>query len=149
MFVFIHLGLFFVFKPKTEYDMRISDGSSDVCSSDLCSAATPGTRRSSAAPSKLGSIIAAMPTMPGMSCAPCRPCMFMSCPAALCPACSGSGCVFCAIARLASSADPVVQSCRCVVGASQLRPVCSLPPPNLDHAKPLITRHRADRDKEP
>src|SRR3546814_6842224 len=27
--------LFFFFKQKTEYEMRISDGSSDVCSSDL------------------------------------------------------------------------------------------------------------------
>src|SRR3546814_1966325 len=29
--------LFFVFKQKTAYEMRISDWSSDVCSSDLCS----------------------------------------------------------------------------------------------------------------
>src|SRR3546814_9985330 len=29
------LGLFFFFKQKTAYDMRISDWSSDVCSSDL------------------------------------------------------------------------------------------------------------------
>src|SRR3546814_7263101 len=29
---------FFVFKEKTAYEMRISDWSSDVCSSDLCSA---------------------------------------------------------------------------------------------------------------
>src|SRR3546814_6039223 len=28
--------LFFFFKQKTAYDMRISDWSSDVCSSDLC-----------------------------------------------------------------------------------------------------------------
>src|SRR3546814_7153053 len=27
--------IFFFFKQKTAYDMRISDGSSDVCSSDL------------------------------------------------------------------------------------------------------------------
>src|SRR3546814_1350138 len=27
--------MFFVFKPKTAYEMRISDWSSDVCSSDL------------------------------------------------------------------------------------------------------------------
>src|SRR3546814_4805491 len=31
---------FFFFKQKTEYEMRISDGSSDVCSSDLDLAAT-------------------------------------------------------------------------------------------------------------
>src|SRR3546814_7137287 len=30
------LGLFFFFKQKTAYEMRISDWSSDVCSSDLC-----------------------------------------------------------------------------------------------------------------
>src|SRR3546814_2510773 len=29
------LGLFFFFKQKTAYEMRISDWSSDVCSSDL------------------------------------------------------------------------------------------------------------------
>src|SRR3546814_6801728 len=31
--------LFFVFKQKTAYEMRISDWSSDVCSSDLLAAA--------------------------------------------------------------------------------------------------------------
>src|SRR3546814_11547132 len=30
---------FFLFKQKTAYEMRISDWSSDVCSSDLCSGA--------------------------------------------------------------------------------------------------------------
>src|SRR3546814_3200946 len=30
------LYFFFVFKQKTAYEMRISDWSSDVCSSDLC-----------------------------------------------------------------------------------------------------------------
>src|SRR3546814_17589490 len=37
MFVFIDLfcSLFFFFKQKTAYEMRISDWSSDVCSSDL------------------------------------------------------------------------------------------------------------------
>src|SRR3546814_10432146 len=30
-----HLCVFFVFKQKTAYEMRISDWSSDVCSSDL------------------------------------------------------------------------------------------------------------------
>src|SRR3546814_4959823 len=33
-----HLGVFFFFKQKTAYDMRISDWSSDVCSSDLAGA---------------------------------------------------------------------------------------------------------------
>src|SRR3546814_5246959 len=32
------LSLFFFFKQKTAYEMRISDWSSDVCSSDLVSA---------------------------------------------------------------------------------------------------------------
>src|SRR3546814_7133790 len=31
-----YLFLFFFFKQKTAYEMRISDWSSDVCSSDLC-----------------------------------------------------------------------------------------------------------------
>src|SRR3546814_4460330 len=30
-----HLAVFFFFKQKTAYEMRISDWSSDVCSSDL------------------------------------------------------------------------------------------------------------------
>src|SRR3546814_1318551 len=34
-FVFIHVLDVFVFKQKTAYEMRISDWSSDVCSSDL------------------------------------------------------------------------------------------------------------------
>src|SRR3546814_17909162 len=34
MFMFVSLSFFF-FKQKTEYEMRISDWSSDVCSSDL------------------------------------------------------------------------------------------------------------------
>src|SRR3546814_4102923 len=34
--------LFFFFKQKTAYEMRISDWSSDVCSSDLKSGARPG-----------------------------------------------------------------------------------------------------------
>src|SRR3546814_10892615 len=35
MFVRIYVFLFFLFKQKTAYEMRISDWSSDVCSSDL------------------------------------------------------------------------------------------------------------------
>src|SRR3546814_6931007 len=35
---------FFVFKKKTAYDMRISDWSSDVCSSDLLDTADLGAR---------------------------------------------------------------------------------------------------------
>src|SRR3546814_1556741 len=37
-FMFICLSFFFFFKQKTAYEMRISDWSSDVCSSDLYSA---------------------------------------------------------------------------------------------------------------
>src|SRR3546814_7692716 len=33
---FLSIVFFFFFKQKTAYDMRISDWSSDVCSSDLC-----------------------------------------------------------------------------------------------------------------
>src|SRR3546814_3084794 len=32
----VYFLLFFFFKQKTAYEMRISDWSSDVCSSDLC-----------------------------------------------------------------------------------------------------------------
>src|SRR3546814_7507173 len=36
LYVFILFIFFFFFKQKTAYEMRISDWSSDVCSSDLC-----------------------------------------------------------------------------------------------------------------
>src|SRR3546814_5596815 len=36
------LFCFFFFKQKTAYEMRISDWSSDVCSSDLCAPALHG-----------------------------------------------------------------------------------------------------------
>src|SRR3546814_6355497 len=42
MFVFLCL-VFFFFKQKTAYEMRISDWSSDVCSSDLPWTAPRGT----------------------------------------------------------------------------------------------------------
>src|SRR3546814_6521406 len=35
---------FFFFKQKTAYEMRISDWSSDVCSSDLSALGTPGLK---------------------------------------------------------------------------------------------------------
>src|SRR3546814_10622316 len=35
MFICMYLCFFFFFKQKTAYEMRISDWSSDVCSSDL------------------------------------------------------------------------------------------------------------------
>src|SRR3546814_6832539 len=46
MFISSHV-LFFFFKQKTAYEMRISDWSSDVCSSDLC-ASGPVEERASA-----------------------------------------------------------------------------------------------------
>src|SRR3546814_6563442 len=36
LFVLLSVCVFFFFKQKTAYEMRISDWSSDVCSSDLC-----------------------------------------------------------------------------------------------------------------
>src|SRR3546814_5743776 len=38
LLVFCYLCVFFFFKQKTAYEMRISDWSSDVCSSDLMDA---------------------------------------------------------------------------------------------------------------
>src|SRR3546814_4759234 len=43
---YIMCSFFFFFKQKTAYEMRISDWSSDVCSSDLC--ATLFCRRTAA-----------------------------------------------------------------------------------------------------
>src|SRR3546814_2762305 len=40
--IFFCLLLIFFFKQKTAYEMRISDWSSDVCSSDLAFATDPG-----------------------------------------------------------------------------------------------------------
>src|SRR3546814_11206409 len=47
----VFVGFFFFFKQKTAYEMRISDWSSDVCSSDLhvsCSLAAIVARRANA-----------------------------------------------------------------------------------------------------
>src|SRR3546814_4735625 len=41
--------LFFFFKQKTAYEMRISDWSSDVCSSDLCGRSGPASAIAGAA----------------------------------------------------------------------------------------------------
>src|SRR3546814_8944832 len=49
MFCGCGLYLFFFFKQKTAYEMRISDWSSDVCSSDLARP-SPAARRRSPAP---------------------------------------------------------------------------------------------------
>src|SRR3546814_3508147 len=40
LYVVFHLCSFFFFKQKTAYEMRISDWSSDVCSSDLHASAS-------------------------------------------------------------------------------------------------------------
>src|SRR3546814_17220081 len=40
MLLFVFVVFFFFFKQKTAYEMRISDWSSDVCSSDLLARAT-------------------------------------------------------------------------------------------------------------
>src|SRR3546814_18638899 len=47
------LIVFFFCKQKTAYEMRISDWSSDVCSSDLHSVSTPPTSAASAAPAPI------------------------------------------------------------------------------------------------
>src|SRR3546814_5996662 len=45
-FFVVSLWFFFFFKQKTAYEMRISDWSSDVCSSDLpCDLGVAGTAR--------------------------------------------------------------------------------------------------------
>src|SRR3546814_902253 len=41
VFIFVYFCFFFFFKQKTAYEMRISDWSSDVCSSDLLWSARP------------------------------------------------------------------------------------------------------------
>src|SRR3546814_1148849 len=53
MLVFAFL-FFFLFKQKTAYEMRISDWSSDVCSSDLLAAHGEGPQRGAADHDRLG-----------------------------------------------------------------------------------------------
>src|SRR3546814_1619095 len=53
-----YLYLFFFFKQKTAYEMRISDWSSDVCSSDLRAAMVAATMHAQATP--IGRIAAAV-----------------------------------------------------------------------------------------
>src|SRR3546814_6457373 len=48
-FVSIHIVFFFFFKQKTAYEMRTSDWSSDVCSSDLIRRREPSQTRSARA----------------------------------------------------------------------------------------------------
>src|SRR3546814_14328669 len=56
------LRSFFFFKQKTAYEMRISDWSSDVCSSDLCPAGIDGCFLSTITLTMPESIPAALPT---------------------------------------------------------------------------------------
>src|SRR3546814_7911957 len=51
-FVYFDIMFFFFFKQKTAYEMRISDWSSDVCSSDL-GAAGPGDIEGGAVPGQV------------------------------------------------------------------------------------------------
>src|SRR3546814_8051245 len=44
LYIVFRLSVFFFFKQKTAYEMRISDWSSDVCSSDLLAAPPPTLR---------------------------------------------------------------------------------------------------------
>src|SRR3546814_7499614 len=46
LYVVCSVGCVFFFKQKTAYEMRISDWSSDVCSSDLVAPAFPDAGRS-------------------------------------------------------------------------------------------------------
>src|SRR3546814_6034868 len=49
LYNFVLCVLFFFFKQKTAYEMRISDWSSDVCSSDLRATGGRGTARTTVA----------------------------------------------------------------------------------------------------
>src|SRR3546814_4582863 len=55
---------FFFFKQKTAYEMRISDWSSDVCSSDLPAVASAAGQCRSAYPSHRGRTYRALPAHP-------------------------------------------------------------------------------------
>src|SRR3546814_15189039 len=61
-------SVFFFFKQKTAYEMRISDWSSDVCSSDLCQRSCQSARE--AAPSKPHSTILPRTLPSDRSCPP-------------------------------------------------------------------------------
>src|SRR3546814_16238720 len=70
--VFCYFFFFFFFKQKTAYEMRISDWSSDVCSSDLRAARgrCPALRR---ALSRAGSTTRYLPSTALATSRPCRP----------------------------------------------------------------------------
>src|SRR3546814_2027216 len=70
-YIFVDLGFFF-FKQKTAYEMRISDWSSDVCSSDLC--ASPAQSAALSTSSGSGANINTPSTIPTTYRAPaCEP----------------------------------------------------------------------------
>src|SRR3546814_3401076 len=62
LLVFVCLFLFFFFKQKTAYELRISDWSSDVCSSDLAGHAL---RRRVRRPGQLAALRARRRACPG------------------------------------------------------------------------------------
>src|SRR3546814_2965595 len=53
-YYYVVFVIFFFFKQKTAYEMRISDWSSDVCSSDLRAYSRPARRRRRHSPSPCG-----------------------------------------------------------------------------------------------
>src|SRR3546814_8350228 len=57
MFVVLYDSCFFFFKQKTAYEMRISDWSSDVCSSDLATPARKPRRSRGRAHGNIGLIV--------------------------------------------------------------------------------------------
>src|SRR3546814_19458570 len=58
------IGMFFLFKQKTAYEMRISDWSSDVCSSDLLYTLTPKSSFSADLPKVDWQLAIDQPTSP-------------------------------------------------------------------------------------
>src|SRR3546814_7901364 len=61
--------MFFFFKQKTAYEMRISDWSSDVCSSDLCQAARTKVFNQREAPDAAASRAPLLAVLPASSAA--------------------------------------------------------------------------------
>src|SRR3546814_20673741 len=76
-FIFVYVVrcvFFFFFKQKTAYEMRISDWSSDVCSSDLCSCARgPRAARRTGTAASTGSSTPASGIPPPPRTRGCRP----------------------------------------------------------------------------
>src|SRR3546814_4666090 len=71
--------LFFLFKQKTAYEMRISDWSSDVCSSDLTRSHAPDNpRRKEAGHPISHAFTRAIPTSQCMTCHMHQPNIFLN-----------------------------------------------------------------------